>query len=172
MKIGIISDTHDRLDMVRRACQMLREAGAQTVLHAGDYVAPFVIPEFDKGGMSLIGVFGNNDGEKLFLSQKFRELRFEVFHGPYEFEIEGRKVCLMHEPRCLDSLARSGSYDLIVYGHTHQIDIQEEGTLVINPGEACGYLTGKATCALVDLGDLSGRIIELEAKAEDGSVGR
>ncbi|MCU0608134.1 MAG: hypothetical protein MUF78_12185 [Candidatus Edwardsbacteria bacterium] len=32
---------------------------------------------------------------------------------------------------------------------------------MVNPGEACGYLTGKATCAVVDLADLSGRIIEL-----------
>lgn len=161
MKIGIISDTHDRLDMVRRACQLLREAGVATVLHAGDFVAPFVVGEFDKGGMALIAVFGNNDGEKLFLSQKFKEHHFQLYPGPYEFELEGRKICLMHEPRCLEALSRSGSYDLIIYGHTHQIDIQEEGTLVINPGEACGYLSGKSTCALVDLSDMSGRIIEL-----------
>jgi len=161
MKIGIISDTHDRLDMVRQSCHLLRQAGAQTVLHAGDFVAPFVVSEFDKGGISLIAVYGNNDGERIFLSQKFKEYRFQLYQGPYEFELEGRKICLMHEPRCLEALARSGSYDLIVYGHTHQIDIQEEGTLVINPGEACGYLSGKPTCALVDLADMSGQIIEL-----------
>jgi len=40
-------------------------------------------------------------------------------------------------------------------------DIREEGTLVINPGEGCGYISGKPTCAVVDLSDMSGRIIEL-----------
>jgi len=167
MKIGIISDTHDHLAMCRAALKAFADEGAKTVLHAGDYVAPFVIPEFDKAGVSLIGVFGNNDGEKLFLAQKFREFKFELYPGPYELELEGRRICLMHEPRCLDSLIKSGNYDLIVYGHTHQLDIQEEGTLVVNPGEACGYLTGKATCAVVNLADMSGRIIELASGTPD-----
>jgi uncharacterized protein len=106
-------------------------------------------------------VFGNNDGEKLFLREKFAELGFELHHGPHEFQLQGRRICLMHEPRCLASLVKSGNYDLIVHGHTHELAIHEEGTLVINPGEACGYLTGKPTCAVVDLDDLSGRFVEL-----------
>ena len=106
MKIGIISDTHDHLAMCRAALKAFADEGAKTVLHAGDYVAPFVIPEFDKAGVSLIGVFGNNDGEKLFLAQKFREFKFELYPGPYELELEGRRICLMHEPRCLDSLIK------------------------------------------------------------------
>jgi len=40
----------------------------------------------------------------------------------------------------------------VVYGHTHQTKVQRIGrTLVINPGEVCGYLTGKSTMALLNL---------------------
>ena len=163
MKIGIISDTHDHLGNCRKACAAFAAEGIRTVLHAGDIIAPFVAPVFHAAALKLVAVHGNNDGEKLFLRERFAELGFELHHGPHRFELDGRRICLMHEPRCLDSLSRSGSYDLIVYGHTHQLDIQEEGTLVINPGEACGYLTGKPTCALVDLADMSGRIVELDA---------
>ena len=161
MLIGAISDTHDNLPLIEKAVHFLNQQNIGLVLHAGDYVAGFVIPILAKLNCPLIGVFGNNDGEKLFLREKFAELGFELHQGPHEFELQGRKICLMHEPRCLASLVKSGDYDLIVHGHTHELAIHEEGTLVINPGEACGYLTGKPTCAVVDLDDLSGRFIEL-----------
>lgn len=161
MKIGVISDTHDHLGNCRRACQAFAAEGIRTVLHAGDIIAPFTVAPFDQARIRLVAVFGNNDGEKLFLKERFGEMGFELHHGPHRLELDGRRICLMHEPRCLDSLVKSGDFDLVVYGHTHELAIGEEGTLVINPGEACGYLSGKATCAVVDLADLSGRIIEL-----------
>ncbi|MDI6740692.1 MAG: metallophosphoesterase [Candidatus Edwardsbacteria bacterium] len=173
MKIGIISDTHDNLANCRKACDAFADEGVKVVLHAGDLIAPFVAPIFHKSKLKLIAVFGNNDGEKLFMREKFAELGFELHHGPHEFELHGHRICLMHEPRCLDSLVKSGNYDLIIYGHTHELVTHEEGTpacrnilrragtLVINPGEACGYLSGKATCAVVNLEDISGRVIEL-----------
>ena len=161
MKIGIISDTHDNMAACRKACQSFREEKVETVLHAGDISAPFLAPLFQEAKLKLIAVFGNNDGEKLFLREKFNQLEFEIHPGPHQLELGGRSICLMHEPYCLESLVKSGDYDLVVYGHTHKLDIREEGTLVINPGEACGYLTGRPTCAVVDLDDMSGRIIEL-----------
>jgi uncharacterized protein len=161
MKIGIISDTHDHMGNCQKACAAFAADGITTVLHAGDMVAPFIAPVFHRAGLRLIAVYGNNDGEKLYLREKFAELGFGLAYGPHELELGGRRVCMMHEPRCLESLAASAKYDLIVYGHTHELAISEEGTLVINPGEACGYLSGRATCAVVDLESMSGRIIEL-----------
>ena len=37
----------------------------------------------------------------------------------------------MHEPDEVDALAKSGVYDVIVYGHTHNVDIREGETLVV-----------------------------------------
>jgi hypothetical protein len=161
MKIGIISDTHDHMGNCHKACDAFAAEGIKNVLHAGDIIAPFIAPVFHQAKLKLIAVFGNNDGEKLFMRERFDGLGFELHHGPHRFELNGRRICLMHEPRCLESLVKSGDFDLVIYGHTHELAISEEGTLVINPGEACGYLTGKATCAVVDLADMSGRIIEL-----------
>jgi hypothetical protein len=164
MKIGLISDTHDNLEACRLACEAFSDEGVQTVLHAGDFVAPFIVPVFAKARLRLIAVYGNNDGERVYLKERFEEAGFELHGGPHDIKIGERSICMMHEPRCLDSLIKSGAYDLILYGHTHQVEIYEEGTLVVNPGEACGYLTGKATCAVVDLEDMSGRVIELKMK--------
>jgi hypothetical protein len=161
MKIGLISDTHDDMKACFKACEAFNSEGVKVILHAGDFIAPFVVPVFAQSKLKLIGVYGNNDGDRLFLSEKFREAGFELHRGPHEFDLASRRICLMHEPYCLESLVKSGNYDLVVYGHTHKLAISEEGTLVINPGEACGYLTGKATCAVVDLGDMSGKVIDL-----------
>ena len=55
------------------------------------------------------------------------------------------------------------SLDVLVSGHTHVAKTYRKGrTLVINPGEACGYLTGKATIAIFDTASLDVQIVQLE----------
>ena len=160
MLIGIISDSHDHLGNVRRALALFRERGVEIVLHAGDFVSPFVSEPFREAGMRLIGVFGNNDGDKLYLRERFSGIG-ELHFGPHEFELGGRKILLMHEPRALDALVASGRYDLIVYGHTHRAEIREGRPLVINPGELGGWLTGQPSAACVDLATLRGELLRL-----------
>jgi len=46
MIVGIISDTHDRLPMIDEAVKRLNEMNVELVLHAGDYIAPFVASHF------------------------------------------------------------------------------------------------------------------------------
>ena len=160
MIIGIISDTHDHMDRLREALRAFRERGVELVLHAGDFVSPFMSVPFQEAGLRVIGVFGNNDGDKLYLRERFSGVG-ELYFGPHELELGGRKVLLMHEPRALESLIASGRYDLIVYGHTHDVDLKKGRPLVLNPGEGCGWLRGRATCAVVDLGTMEAEIIEL-----------
>ncbi len=61
----------------------------------------------------------------------------------------------------LDSLIEAGNYDLIVYGHTHEVDVRKGKTTVINPGECGGWLTGKSTVGIFDTANDDVRIIEL-----------
>ena len=64
MKIGIISDTHDDVENVQKAIEMFNVERVQYVIHAGDYIFPGIVKEFEKLNSKLIGVLGNNDGEK------------------------------------------------------------------------------------------------------------
>ncbi len=67
------------------------------------------------------------------------------------------------EEELLHSLIYVGGYDVIVHGHTHEAKAyRNEETLVINPGEVCGYLTGKPTMATLNTQTLDARIILLE----------
>jgi len=160
MLIGVVSDTHDNLTALRGALKRFRARGAELVLHAGDFVSPFMALPFKEAGLKVIGVFGNNDGDKLYLRERFSQTG-ELNFGPHELELSGRRILLMHEPRALSALAASGHYDLIVYGHTHEVDLREGPPLILNPGECGGWLSGRATCALVDLDTLRAEIIEL-----------
>jgi predicted phosphodiesterase len=41
-----MADTHDNLPLIDKAIRRLNEENVEIVLHAGDYVSPFVIPKF------------------------------------------------------------------------------------------------------------------------------
>ena len=160
MKIGILSDTHDRLPLLERAVERFNAEGVDLVLHAGDFVSPFTAIPLSKLEAEFAGVFGNNDGDRLYLAKRFEEIG-PIHLGYHAFEIDGMRVVLMHEPKSIDALADSGHYDLIVYGHTHHVDLRTEGCIVVNPGEACGYLSGRATAVLLDTQERTPQIIEL-----------
>jgi putative phosphoesterase len=154
MLVGLIADTHDRLPMIEKAVKKLNEENVDLVLHAGDYIAPFVIPKFEELKAKLIGVFGNNDGDRELLKRKFSEHEgLEMRDNFAEIIVGDLKIGLLHgtEQELLKALIHSESFDVIVHGHTHKADVYRKGrTLVANPGEVCGYLTGKSTIALLD----------------------
>lgn len=161
MKIGILSDSHDHLGRIAQAVALFNQEKVGLVLHAGDLVSPTTARELGRLSAPFVGVFGNNDGDRVFLTRAFARIG-TLHEGPHELEIEGRKAVLMHAPRCLDALVESGSYTLVVYGHTHETHVRQGETLVVNPGECGGWLTGKASVALVDTSDLSVRLVDLD----------
>jgi putative phosphoesterase len=166
MLIGIISDTHDNLPMIEKAVKKLNRENVALVLHAGDYVSPFVIPKFKALNAKLIGVFGNNDGDHEFLKKRFSECPNCEIRGVFaEINAEGFKIALLHgeETELLDALINCGGFDAVVHGHSHANVSRRNGkTLIVNPGEVCGYLTGKSTIALLDTVKREAKIVELE----------
>jgi putative phosphoesterase len=165
MIIGLISDTHDRLPIIEKAIKRLNDENVELVLHAGDYVAPFVIPLFKNLKAKLIGVFGNNDGDHDLLKKRFSENKNLEIRGRFAMiTADGLKIALLHgdEEELLKALIESGGFDAVVHGHAHTVSAHREGkTLVINPGEVCGYLTGKSTIALFDTVKCEAEIIQL-----------
>ena len=71
MKIGIISDTHDGLLSLKSTIKIFRERKVKHVIHDDEYVFTEAVKKFNHLNGKLIGVLGNNDGEKLGLSKNF-----------------------------------------------------------------------------------------------------
>ena len=165
MLIGLISDTHDNLPMIERAVSRLNLEKAELVLHAGDYVAPFVIQKFKALNCKLIGVFGNNDGDHELLKKRFSETENCTIRGRFaEINAEGFLIALLHgdETELLNAVATHGGFNAVVHGHSHaNVSMNMGKTLVINPGEVCGYLTGKSTLALLDTSKREAKIVNL-----------
>ena len=69
---------------------------------------------------------------------------------------------MVHYPELAEPLAGSGEFDLVVFGHSHEVAERRVGeTLLLNPGEVCGWLTGRATVAVVDLEGMTVEVIDL-----------
>lgn len=166
MKIGIIADTHDNLPQIKKAVEIFNQEKVELVLHAGDFVSPFTCLEFKNSNCPLKGVFGNNDGDKIYLQEKFKGIG-ELFPEPYKTNINHKNIIMLHLEKLIDDLVESQKYELIIYGHTHRTDLRKIGkTLIVNPGECGGWLTGKSTIALLDLEKLEAKIINLVYKMQ------
>jgi len=161
MLIGIMADSHDNLPMIEKAVKFFNQKEVKLVLHAGDFIAPFVVIRKLKNLSSpLIGVFGNNDGEKEGLRREIAKIG-EIHSSPFKLKYGGRKIVLSHASLDMKKIEES-EYDLIVYGHTHQPEVRrEKGALLVNPGECGGWLNGYSTIALVDLDKMEAEIIAL-----------
>jgi len=165
MRIAILADSHDHMDNLREAVEIARNEQVDAILHAGDFIAPFAVKALAGIDCPVHAVFGNNDGEVLGIRDAFGDWG-EVRFGPVEIELAGQNVLLMHEPYALDSHEAGRANDLIVHGHTHETDWRPQANpggvgVVINPGEVCGWVTGRATFALFDLGSGEGELVEL-----------
>jgi putative phosphoesterase len=133
MQVGIVSDTHDNLDVVQAAVD--RFAGTvDAVVHCGDFVAPFSARPFDDD-FDFYAVRGNNDGE--WGLQGLIE-NFGVYLGEFgELAFGGSTLAVYHgtSEGIVDALLESGRYDYVLRGHTHERVHEQHGeTVHVNPG--------------------------------------
>jgi len=158
-KIGVISDSHDNMDAIKKAVKFFNENDVELVIHAGDIVSPFTAEEFKKLRCDMLLIYGNNDGDKLYLKERFANIG-EFHVDPYSFELYGKRIVVTHIPSIVDALAMK--YDVVIYGHTHEKDLRREKALILNPGENCGYLTGMKSIALLYPEKMDAKIIDLD----------
>jgi len=152
MKVGLMADTHDRIPAIAELLRLMREVGATMVLHAGDYVSPLALKPFEDLHMTLAGVFGKNDGDhQSLLSRAATGFGLEIFEAPHSFEVSGHQIMLTHDLG--DVQKRSvQSHSIIVHGFTHQQSMKTQGdSLIVGPGEACGWMYGTPCAAILDL---------------------
>lgn len=164
MKIGIISDTHDRLPTFRRALDLFKRLKVEAVFHAGDLVAPFaaklLTPEGGTVSSNLFPqgihvIYGNNDGER----DGLKAVLPQIVDGPLRATIESphgpRVIAMAHFLEWFEPKDLVGA-DVVVSGHDHtpKIEARQAGdreVLFVNPGECCGWVSDRCTVALLDL---------------------
>jgi uncharacterized protein len=130
-RIAVISDTH--LPRGKRAlpeeCIRL-VAGADLVLHGGDFVTTSFLEELGAVGPPLEGVCGNMDEPAL--KQRLPQQRVVEFDGLRIGMVHDAGPRLRREARLA---ARFEDCDAVVYGHTHVPQVERFQHLwILNPG--------------------------------------
>jgi putative phosphoesterase len=147
-----MADSHDRVPAVEELVQRMVERGASLIMHAGDYCSPFSLAPFHKANIPLLGVFGRNDGDPAGLSAFAAQgMGTELYESPHSFEVHGHQFLIVHD---IGEVSQHSieQHAFIVHGCSHQAEMKTRGnTLLVNPGEACGWLYGSCTAALLDL---------------------
>jgi hypothetical protein len=149
-RVAVIADSHDNLHTIRLAVAVINGWGADLVLHCGDFVAPFTAKPFGDLKAPLLGVFGNNDGDRATLKAAYAGIG-EIHPDPHRFTFNGLSMLVTHKPRLAREAATGAGYDLIAFGHDHRVRVEHGESLVICPGELGGWVTGRASIALVEV---------------------
>ncbi len=187
-KIGLISDVHATLDPLREALTLLREAGAATILCAGDIAGYGVELEQTLALLNDSGcrvVFGNHDLWWLerhasdpagpaaqYLHSLPREIVLEaagkrvymIHASPPASLMDG--IVLLDEQGDLIAVQRQRwarilqdlPFDVLVVGHTHQVFAESLGGVLVVNP---GSTLFNHTCALLSLPELKVEFLAL-----------
>ncbi|MBI2654182.1 metallophosphoesterase [Candidatus Woesearchaeota archaeon] len=161
--IGIISDTHENEEAIKRAVKVFKDRKVEFVVHCGDIISPPMLEHFKELKMKI--VYGNNDGERVGLNNKASEYGWEEVTDEKEFEYKGKKFYVYHGTKRekLYAAIKSNKYDYILTGHTHIKRNDKIGkTRVINPGAL--FRIYPYTIALLDVDKDEVEFVEVKMK--------
>ena len=155
MKIGVVSDTHNNHRNVKEIVRLFNSANVGHVVHTGDITRANTLELFRELNVPLSGVYGNNDTERTELDKIAASCGFEFIDPPLAFELEGKRIVVVHDPRDLNDELTTYA-DLALHGHTHLLRIENLNELTIfNPGECAGHMKGFNAIGIVDLESMS-----------------
>ncbi len=165
MLIGVFSDVHDNLANLEKALTLFKGRDVETLIFCGDFCSPIpsrVMADAFAGDIHV--VFGNGDGDRFAISNiaknQFPHLKLHGEHA--ELDLDGAKIAVTHYPLYAQALARTGDYQAVFSGHTHNLHEERFGDcLWLNPGEILGWF-GPATCAIYNTATNSAEVLILE----------
>jgi|SRR3989344_9483563 len=169
MKIGVLSDTHDQYENIRKAVAILNREQVELVIHCGDWVSPFTLAFYKDLTCPIKGVFGNNDGDRYLhpIRAKTFGLDIEYEERVLKLNLDGRIIFTYHGDYgdVTDALVSCGKYDAVFHGHTHVAVNESVGkTLSLNPGTLMSVTDDEvkgASFAIYETKTNSARLIRL-----------
>jgi len=91
MKIGLMADIHERLDTVERAIEFFNRQSLEHILYTDDLVSPFVVSKFSKPKAKLYYVWGNNEGDRRRVRERFEDLGVSSLGEVAKLELGGQE---------------------------------------------------------------------------------
>ncbi len=149
MKIGILSDTHDRADRTAKAVAVMVRAGAEVLVHCGDVTGPAVVMKCR--GIPTYFVYGNNDYDQDALGRAITAIGGKSLGRGGWIDLGGRRIAVTHGDLVGEIRRVLGSNpDYFLSGHSHLVGDERRGTVRwINPGAL--HRAPRWTVAVLDL---------------------
>ena len=150
MQIGILSDTHDRVDAMAAGMKLLRDQGAAYFIHCGDVGSERVLDHL--AGVPSAFVFGNTDWDRAALARYARSIGVACHETFADLELGGKRVAVTHgdDYKLKQRILSEQRHDYFLQGHTHVRADQRVGkTRLINPGAL--HRAKEKTVALLDM---------------------
>ena len=135
MLVGILSDTHDKIDPLRSALQKLKARGAEYFIHCGDVGEQGVLDQL--AGLPLTFIWGNNDWDVAELADYAKSIGLACGGRFAEITLDGKAFAITHgdNPALKQRILKEQRHDYLLLGHTHIFDDERIGrTRIINPG--------------------------------------
>jgi uncharacterized protein len=133
--IGILSDTHDRLESTIAGLDALRAAGAEFFIHCGDVGGERILDQL--AGLKAALVWGNNDWDRRELTRYAQNLGIQVSDSLAELELGGKRFAITHgdDAGVVRRIIDGQAHDYLLLGHSHVRADQRMGKIrIINPG--------------------------------------
>lgn len=150
MLIGILSDTHDRVQAMQAGIEALAAAGASAFVHCGDVGSPHMLDAL--AGLRAYVTWGNCDFDRRELTRYARAMEIVVLDPWGTIELEGKRLALTHgdRPHILRQILDGQQHDYLLTGHTHIPHDHRHGRIrAINPGAL--HRASRKTVAVLDL---------------------
>jgi putative phosphoesterase len=134
MRLGILSDTHDRLSRTIDAVQLLVAEGAEVLIHCGDLTGPDIV--YACAERPLYFVFGNNDDDWPALRRAASDTGATCLEWGGEVILGGKRIAVVHGHLTRDvRRLKEARPDYLLSGHSHiAADHRDGPTRCINPG--------------------------------------
>jgi hypothetical protein len=166
MRIGVVSDTHDRQETIAEAVRLLLEQQVELILHCGDIESPDAVRVFKP--IHTHFVFGNWDKDRPKLIAAIKDIGGTHYDSFGALELAGKRLAWVHshERHKLRQLENADFFDYVFYGHTHVREQHRTGrTLVANPGAL--FRANPKTCIVLDLttGEIKPIIVPVPSKS-------
>jgi len=160
MLLGILSDTHNQVLRTRAAVALLRDRGAEALVHCGDLTSAPMVAE-----LSILPswfVLGNNDADAVpELKEAAAESGVKCLEWGGVVDLGGKRIGVVHGHMTVDLRRVLADHpDYLLSGHSHIPDNSMSGNVqCINPGAL--HRASRFTVAMLDLQSGEVRFLEV-----------
>lgn len=166
MKIAIISDIHENIHNLVQFFLDIEDKNAEHIIFLGDFINNGIAKTLASSDIPVSAIWGNNDGDRVRITKTSLDPKsnLTISDNTHDiFDIDEKKIFATHYPALAKPMAKSGDFDVVLYGHDHKKHQEMiDNCLMLNPGEISAHKTGTASYAIYDTEAHTAEIYDLK----------